>query len=151
MSETVYAVYNYHDGPLSGVADFEGRPHIFENAYFDEAADRWSDVFLLRPIDAQVFAWTLEKRQVLLRWRRAVDQGEATYNDYPDLPSDRLRDADLNDLLIRNRELNDLLREYCHVDETNAVHQARGKFERADPDGIGGTTKEYRVHWTPLP
>lgn len=143
MSERVYAVYNYHDGPLSGVADFEGTPHIFENAYFDEAADRWSDVFLLRRIDAQVFAWVLEERQILLRWRRAFDQGEATLKDYPALSPERLRDC----------ELTGLLREYRHVDEANAEHQAKGKFERVDPHSIAGTgpTAEYRVHWTPLP
>lgn len=141
MSETVHAVYNYHDGPLSDVADFRGAPHVFENAYFEEATDRWSDVSLLRKIDPQVFAWALEERRILLRWRQAFEQGEATLADYPALPQERLRD----------RELSGLLREHRHVDEKTAEHRVRGKFERDESRSHRGTTAQYRVQWILLP
>lgn len=138
MSETAYAVYNYHDGPLSGVADFQGTPHTFKNAYFDEDADRWSDVFLLRPIDPQVFAWALEYMQIRRRWSQARDRGEAPLDGHAALHQDRLR----------SRELAELLRGRRSVDETNATHRARGRFERVE--GLG-TTAQCHVQWTLLP
>jgi hypothetical protein len=50
MFETVYALWSWCDGPRDGVADFQGRPHVFASEW-DDQADDFGDAFLLRPID----------------------------------------------------------------------------------------------------
>src|SRR2546423_6584493 len=48
--ESVHAVLDYYDGPVAGVADFNGAPYAFQR-FSDEAADDWEPVYYLKPID----------------------------------------------------------------------------------------------------
>ena len=50
--ETVHVVHDYWDGPRSGVAEYGGRPHWFENI-FDEQQDDYSDLFWLTPLSEE--------------------------------------------------------------------------------------------------
>ncbi len=52
--ECVYTVSEYYDGPRRGVADFRGRPHVYESQ-FSDLQDGYTDRFLLTEIDSEFF------------------------------------------------------------------------------------------------
>lgn len=86
----VYTVHDYHDGPRSGVADFNGHPHAYE-CLFDAAQDEYSEVFELRLLDDETFRLELEGWEIWLRWKDAHTAGLATIETHPALPADRAR------------------------------------------------------------
>jgi hypothetical protein len=94
--ERVYTINNYYDGPRLGVADFGGKPHIFE-CRFDDVRDDWSDDFYLAEIDSELLALVLEDWEIWLRWRKSFDSGNATKDTHPALPQDRTRHETLKD------------------------------------------------------
>src|SRR5688572_30570390 len=98
--ERVYTVTDYWDGPRAGIADYDGRPHTFD-AVFDDEADAWSDVFVLRPIDAETLALALEAWAIWLRWKATFDTGQTTTDTHPPLPADRARHAELEAAIER--------------------------------------------------
>ncbi len=85
--ERVYVVHQYHDGPRSGIADYNGKPHAFE-CVFDETTDEYTDVFLLKPIDAKTLASALEDWKRWQGWEKRFHAGLATRGSHPSLPSD---------------------------------------------------------------
>lgn len=98
MFEVVYTVPEWYDGPRRGIADFGGKPHLFESEWQDgENLD--ADTFLLMPIDAETFALALEDWAIWLRWEAAFHQGRATRETHPALPEDRSRHEELQRLL----------------------------------------------------
>jgi hypothetical protein len=54
--EAVHMIYDFYDLPLSGVADFHGKPHAYQ-AIFDKEADRYSEVYELSPVDEKRVAF----------------------------------------------------------------------------------------------
>jgi hypothetical protein len=84
----VHTVDDYHDGPIRGVADLNGKPHAYE-CDFDEAKDDWTTTFSLTPIDEETFAMVKAKNVLWLRWREAFDRGETKIDTHPALPDDR--------------------------------------------------------------
>ena len=57
----VITINDWWDGPKLGLACFNGLVCIYERL-FDEAADDWSDIYFLTPIDSEA-----EKR-ILIQW-----------------------------------------------------------------------------------
>jgi hypothetical protein len=96
MFERVYTVVDYWDGPREGVADFQGRPHLFQ-AEWDKGADDDESVrtFLLRPISHKALEAALEDWTIWLRWEQAFHAGETTEQSHPALPEDRSRHEEL--------------------------------------------------------
>jgi hypothetical protein len=95
----VYTVAGIHDGvPLGGVADYNGKPHVYERL-FDEKQDDWSDQYLLKEIDAGLLALALEHHAIFLRWRRAFDEGKADFQTFPALPLDSTRYQELAEII----------------------------------------------------
>jgi hypothetical protein len=88
--EQVHAIWDYHDGPRQGVADFRGVPHVFR-CIFDKARDRWSTTFELHPIDPETLALVVKDRQIWIRWRRAFEAGRVSIDTHPHLPEYRVR------------------------------------------------------------
>jgi hypothetical protein len=88
--EPVFTVYDYHDAPREGVANFHGVPHFYE-CIFDEKSDEYSDSYLLIPIDPEVFKTVAENWEIFLRWRKAFDSGNTSRETHPALPRDKGR------------------------------------------------------------
>jgi hypothetical protein len=64
--EAVYAVAYSSDGPRRGIADYGGRPHLFE-CQWDDVAGTYCDTYWLMPLDEAVVARACEQ---LSRWQR---------------------------------------------------------------------------------
>ena len=79
--ETVHTMTGYYDGPRSGIADYCGKPHIYESM-FEDAPDG-SDAFLLQPIDDQTFRLAMEDWAIWCRWERARHSGQTTLATHP--------------------------------------------------------------------
>src|SRR5579862_6255838 len=88
--ERVYTINSFHDIPRLGIADYQGRPHIYQSR-FDEVRDGWSEDFYVKEIDTELFALILEDYEIFLRWRKACDDQKAAIDTHPALPSDRQR------------------------------------------------------------
>ena len=88
--EPVFTVYDYHDGPRSGVANFHGIPHSYE-CVFNEKSDDYSDVFVLIPIGQKDLESAIENWEIFLRWRKAFDSGQVTLEEHPAMTHDKNR------------------------------------------------------------
>src|SRR5579872_3463825 len=86
--EPVHVVYDYWDGPRSGVANYQGAPHWFENV-FNEANDDYSNEFCLIPLPDQALAIAKKSNEIFLRWSKAFNEGTADISQHPALPHER--------------------------------------------------------------
>jgi hypothetical protein len=86
--DDVLSVYEYHDGPRKGIANFHGVPHYFE-CVFDDKSDEYSDRYLLTRLDQQALKAGMENWEIFLRWRTAFDSGKAGRETHPALPPDK--------------------------------------------------------------
>jgi hypothetical protein len=128
--EKVYTIESVHDGrPLSGLADYEGRPHVYQ-CQFNEELDDWSDQYFLRQIDTDLLA--LERHEIFLRWRAAFDAAKTTLNTHPALPSDRARYDGLqvliNDRLAAPPEVSVRMSGHFHAATDGVTWRAGDKF-----------------------
>jgi len=92
--ERVHSMPGYYDGPVLGVADFEGQPHVYYR--IDELDD---PTFALKPIPAALMPLVLEDWQIWLRWQAAFNAGRTPKETHPSLPEDRARDKELETAL----------------------------------------------------
>ena len=96
--EKVYTLPDWYDGPRRGIANFEGRPHLFESEFADLAGQQ--DVFVLSPVDDQTLALALEDWRIWRRWERAFHAGNTPKETHPALPEDRERWEQLQPQLV---------------------------------------------------
>jgi hypothetical protein len=92
--EKVYTVTDYYDGPRCGIADFCGKPHVYESV-FDDLRDGYTDEFLLMPIEEDVLRFALEAWQIWCRWEDAFHERRTPPDTHPALPEDRKRHEEL--------------------------------------------------------
>lgn len=135
--ERVYTMTDYYDGPLCGVADFDGRPCQYMST-FDEHADAWSHVYELRPLDADTLALALEDWAIWRRWEDAFHANLTTLDTHPALPADRNRHEAIAPVLAARLAA-----------LPPPLVRARGVFRPKPgcPDGGRGRTLE--VQWQP--
>jgi len=138
--EIVHAVTDYWDGPVEGIADFCGRPHRFQCRY-DAAAEEYSAVFELRPLDEETFRLALEDWSIWLRWEAAFRRGEATLDSHPALPPDR----------AHHEELRAKLDERLRGPAAGEVVRAYGHFRRRGAVPARGVVWDLEVVWTRVP
>ena len=98
--EYVHTVTEYYDGPRAGIANYHGQPHIYE-CVFDENAGRYSELFLLAPVDSETFKLAMESWSIWRRWEQAYHSGKAELNTHPALPEDSVRHKQLKEILDR--------------------------------------------------
>ncbi len=128
---------DYFDGPRGGIADYQGRPHLYESI-FDDDAGEYSDIFRLSPIPEDLFELALEDWQIWLRWETAFHNGTTSQDTHPALPADRQR----------HDELDAILKDRLSIDESNCF-TALGEFRvRDDPDGSGRGFRPLEVKWS---
>lgn len=88
--EPVIALYEYYDGPRSGVAMCRGELHVFESE-FSEAEDDYTDRFFLMKIEPELLPLIKEGWEIWLRWCQAFHRGEVAIETHPALEQDRSR------------------------------------------------------------
>ncbi len=102
--EIVHTIAEYYDGPVEGVADFGGRPHVYRRQ-IDRETDEFTDDYWLMEIDRETLELAVEMNEIHNRWAVAFQRGEAK-RDVP-LPEDRQRAseliAEIGDRLVLNR------------------------------------------------
>jgi hypothetical protein len=98
--ERVFTVTEYYDGPRKGIANLLGAPHLYE-CLFDEARDKFSDHFLLTPIDTETFQLAIEDWSIWQRWELAFKTGKADMSTHPALPHETMRHTELKRILDR--------------------------------------------------
>jgi hypothetical protein len=127
-SERIHSVWDFYDIPREGIADFQGRPHIYK-CQFSEVDDDWTNLFWLMEVDRELFVLDLERAAIFSRWREEFKRGNVP--GYPALPADQARLAELDDAL-KNR---------LHLDPDLSTIM-RGRFV-ANPE-----TGDLEVEWT---
>ncbi len=133
--EKVLTVHDYWDGPKSGVANFNGRPHAYE-CVFDDRLDEWSWFYLLNPMDQGTLQLVMERWQIWLRWVEAHQTGQTTIGTHPALPADRPRWEELTRMLNSKLEV-----------PASSDLAANGEFERS---GRPGASEPWEVAWTTI-
>ncbi|SEM73959.1 hypothetical protein SAMN05443254_103494 [Bradyrhizobium sp. OK095] len=86
--DRVYTMNKYYDGPELGVANYLGRPHIYERQ-FDGERDDYSSRFLLSPIDPNLLSLVRESWEIWLRWESAYREGKTPHKTHPTPPCRR--------------------------------------------------------------
>ncbi len=92
--ERIYTINDFHDCPRLGIADFNGKPHVYQSR-FDPVEDDWSEEYYVAEISAELFGLVWEDWQIWLRWRAAFNASEAGIETHPALPSERARHEEL--------------------------------------------------------
>jgi uncharacterized RDD family membrane protein YckC len=124
---------DFHDGPRSGIADFEGRPHFYESEW-DDAENKYASTFRLSPVTPEVLAFALEDWDIWRRWWTAFEEGRTDQETHPALPEDRLRHV----------ELEGLLRDRLRIDPASCI-RTYGQFRTVESwDGNGLAPLEVR-------
>jgi hypothetical protein len=88
--ERVYTDNEYYDGPIFGVADYEGAPHVYD-VQWNSHTQRYGPQCRLAEIEPDLLALVLEEWEIWLRWQAAHRDGLTTQDTHPALPSERPR------------------------------------------------------------
>jgi len=127
--EKVHTVVHYYDGPRRGIADFQGRPHLYVSDF--------GSAFFLSPIDDDVFCLALEAWAIWRRWESAEVRGMRGMAPEEMLPADR----------VRHEELRSVLAARLIVDPARSF-RASGQFRRReDPEWNGLGLEPFEVSW----
>jgi hypothetical protein len=131
---TVYSIYDWYDGPRSGVTEYRGTLYWYKSVYMDAA--EWNpdeDRFELTPINPEILGWELERTAIFDRWDAARKQGHIVWK-----VGDNDSFVAFPDGMVRYRELNEKTESY---------------LAKTTPDGmvIGiFDLKSDRVRWEPV-
>ncbi|MCZ8031474.1 MAG: hypothetical protein ACK5JG_13335 [Pseudomonadota bacterium] len=131
--DRVLTIHDYYDGPRRGVAEFEGRPHIYE-AEFDHSADEYGDTYFLTPVESSLLNLILEDWAIWCRWDEARARGEVNMNSHPALPVERQR----------HEEIQRLIGDQFKTDPSNRKRYRATFFT---PPEHRGTWNGTLVHW----
>jgi hypothetical protein len=96
--EKVFTIWEYWDGPRTGLANYRGTPH----AYFcewSESDDDYADTFTLAPVSAEVLSLALEQWTIFRGWEAAFHRGEVSEETHPGLPGQNERYSELEAVL----------------------------------------------------
>jgi hypothetical protein len=96
--ERVHIVWDYYDCPREGIADFQGRPHLYK-CQFSKADDDWTDLYWLMQIDEETFALAKERNEIFVRWKAEFRRGTVTLDTHPARPLERTRYERLQSIL----------------------------------------------------
>lgn len=87
MTEKVYSIWDYHDGPRSGIANYDGSPHFF-SCIFDEGVDEYSTVFEITQISDELYNQCAEISAIFDTWKLKFEAGDATTATHPSRTDD---------------------------------------------------------------
>jgi len=132
---------DYWDGPRKGIANFRGKPHLYESQFDESEENNWRETFLLTPVDPGTFELALEDWSIWRRWETAFHSGQASTDTHPALPQDRARHAEIAPVLDRRLK----------VDPARAIRATADFRRRDDPTWNGKGWAPMEVRWTVLP
>lgn len=112
--EKIYAVFDYYDGVLTGIADFKGIPHYFARSFNKNQDEYESDHFFLKPIDEKTLQLAMEDWAIWERWYTS----KSPIDTHPALPKDR----------ERHEEIEKILAERLTIDTETAI-EAQGDIQ----------------------
>jgi len=139
MFEIVHTLTDWYDGPRKGIADYCGRPHLFESEWRD-GEDVDVDTFLLMPVDAETFLLAIESWAIWRRWETAFYQQLASTESHPALPEDRPRHEEFELLLESRLEMN----------SSQSLRKTADFQVRHDPNWSGYGWRPLEVCWRDL-
>jgi len=96
--EKVHAVWEYYDGPRTGIADYRGHPHYFTCSW-DPSSDDYSSTFALSPIKPETLALAMEQWALWREWEVAFHSGQASSESHPGRGGRNKRYDELQQLL----------------------------------------------------
>ena len=99
--EKVHAVWEFYDGPRTGIADYRRQPHYF-SCQWDPTLDDYSETYTLIPINAETFTLALEQARLWQEWELAFHSGQVSADSHPGHGGRNLRYDELQ-LLLRSR------------------------------------------------
>ncbi len=80
--ERVYTIWDYYDGPRSGIANVNGQPHYYDCEWSDEQDD-FANTFLVVPVDEEKLAIALKDWESWRKWEFAFHRGELDLSTHP--------------------------------------------------------------------
>jgi hypothetical protein len=139
--ERIYAIWDYFEGPRSGIADYLGVPHHFVND-FDEDKEDYTDKFTLRPIDNTTLQMIQRQWDIWRSWELAFHNGQRDKASHPALPGQDETYAQLGIEIKTEIETN-----------TARTIVALAAFRPCanQPELPKGMLREFEVEWTSIP
>ena len=135
--ERVYTVWDYYDGPRSGIAEYLGVAHYY-CCEWDENLGDYADTFILAPIDGEILSLALEQWEIWLKWERKFHQGEALESTHPGLPGQNQRYAELEAMLDKR-----ISESSTHSIRVRATFRPLPNQEQRTP----GIMRQLEVEW----
>jgi len=80
--ETVHTVWEFYDGPRTGIADYNGKPHYFCCKWDAELGD-FSEAYSLFLIDAETLQLALAQWGIWREWEFAFHSGKVPASTHP--------------------------------------------------------------------
>jgi hypothetical protein len=138
--EYVHTVTDYYDGPRKGIANYQGRPHLYE-CVFDEIKDNYSELFSLAPVDSETLQLAMEDWAIRRRWELAYHSGKTERDTHPALPQESARHAELQGILDK----------VLVIDPQRAIAKI-GRFVALGNASLAeGAFRPIQVEWTDPP
>jgi hypothetical protein len=134
--ETVFTVTDYCDCPRKGIANYQGKPHLYE-CVSDKAKDYDSILFRLTPLDSEIFQLAMEDWEIWRRWLVAFYERKVDISTRPALP----------DEVSRHTKLKRILDEVLVSDPRKAIMRV-GRFEiLREPSIPERVIRQLQVKW----
>jgi hypothetical protein len=80
--EKVYTIWDFYDGPRTGIAAYCGMPHYYY-CEWDDAADDYSTIYTLLPLDDQTFQLAVEQWSLWQEWETNFHAGKVSAESHP--------------------------------------------------------------------
>tara|TARA_R110002073_G_scaffold335466_1_gene527516 strand:- start:146 stop:559 length:414 start_codon:yes stop_codon:yes gene_type:complete len=128
--EKVYTVNDYWDGPIEGVADYQGKPHKFK-LLFDKNEDQYSTDYELQKISTKEFKLILQSWSLWIKWNNKEGKTKEEFDSHPVLPTDK---EELEKIEAQLREL-------AESNDSNKF-KIKGFFNR-----LGTEHHDFEVQW----
>jgi len=131
--ERVYTVWDYYDGPRSGIAAYSGEPCHY-HCEWDEAKDDYAETFVLTPIDKETLTLAMEQWLIWCEWKGAFHRGSVPQSTHPALPGTHPHYAELEATLK------------ARISALPVSHKRASAVFRAQ----AGQESELEVEWTDI-
>jgi hypothetical protein len=134
--ETVFTVTEYSGWPRKGIANYQGKPHLYEWVS-NEGNNHESQLFRLMPLTAEIFQLAMEDWEIWRSWLVAFYEKRTDISTRPALPGD----------ITRHVELKQMLAELLVFDHQKTILRV-GQFEvLAEPSIPEHLIRQLQVKW----
>ncbi|MFJ5234647.1 hypothetical protein ACIQBJ_32710 [Kitasatospora sp. NPDC088391] len=103
--ERVYVELEWYDGPRSGLADIDGKPHYFQGFDYDHADE--ADEYRVWLVSEAALEWEREQWAIFARWNELSRAGTVGQDSHPGHGGISARYDELDQLLAPHRQAPD--------------------------------------------